>query len=164
MAECEPDETREPLEVTYDAYRDILTINGMKFSGELFRVWGKPPLDHIYKFQNRDNVVTVEQVVPCLECRLKFHLGKKCRECGCTPDNACRLLDLATGNEIPCSWVEEDLCSGCRPPLGQVRECGPLSDEALQLLSKINHDATLAALDEAFRRAGIEVDPPEEPL
>lgn len=34
---------------------------------------------------------------------------KKCRVCGCTEDNAC----MTEG--VPCSWVEDDLCSACKP-------------------------------------------------
>ncbi len=30
-----------------------------------------------------------------------------CRQCGCTEVTACRV------NEVPCCWVEPDLCSAC---------------------------------------------------
>lgn len=30
-----------------------------------------------------------------------------CRECGCTEVTACRVA------EVPCCWVEPDLCSAC---------------------------------------------------
>lgn len=33
---------------------------------------------------------------------------QECRQCGCTDDNACIDTD-----ELPCSWVEPDLCSKC---------------------------------------------------
>lgn len=35
---------------------------------------------------------------------------RRCRKCGCT-DNDCRQCVEKTG--LPCSWVEEDLCSAC---------------------------------------------------
>ncbi len=50
---------------------------------------------------------------------------RRCRECGCTEDNACLTSEdagmfgylnaLVTGGSEPrpCWWVEEDLCSGC---------------------------------------------------
>jgi hypothetical protein len=31
---------------------------------------------------------------------------RACRKCGCADDRAC---------DPPCSWVEDDLCSACRP-------------------------------------------------
>lgn len=34
---------------------------------------------------------------------------RRCRVCGCTDATPCM------GSEGPCSWVEEDLCSGCSP-------------------------------------------------
>ena len=40
---------------------------------------------------------------------------RKCRVCGCTTFHAC---DTPAG---PCSWVEDDLCSGC-VPAGSLKE------------------------------------------
>lgn len=38
---------------------------------------------------------------------------RKCRVCGCTDDRACLVQD------IPCCWIEADLCSACAT-LGQL--------------------------------------------
>lgn len=38
---------------------------------------------------------------------------RRCRGCGCTDDD-CSQCIAATG--IPCSWVDEDLCSACANP------------------------------------------------
>ena len=32
---------------------------------------------------------------------------RTCRVCGCTDDAACTVLD------VPCCWIEADLCSAC---------------------------------------------------
>lgn len=32
---------------------------------------------------------------------------RACRVCGCTDDSACTVLD------VPCCWIEADLCSAC---------------------------------------------------
>lgn len=39
----------------------------------------------------------------------------KCRECGCTDEAACLVGD------VPCFWVDPDLCSSCAP-LSRVLE------------------------------------------
>jgi hypothetical protein len=38
--------------------------------------------------------------------RLPSRLGRVCRACGCTEDDAC---------EGGCSWADTDLCSSCKP-------------------------------------------------
>jgi hypothetical protein len=39
---------------------------------------------------------------------------RRCRECGCTDQRACVLVDM--GEPVrTCSWVEPDLCSACAP-------------------------------------------------
>jgi hypothetical protein len=40
---------------------------------------------------------------------------RACRVCGCT-DEDCRGCIERTG--LPCSWVEDDLCSACVPVTG----------------------------------------------
>lgn len=55
-----------------------------------------------------------------------------CRGCGCTDEDGClvrpRGLFAMFGDEelTGCSWVEADLCSGCRWP--EDRERGPVVD------------------------------------
>lgn len=51
-----------------------------------------------------------EQRGPDAFIRVTGH--RKCRACGCTDDD-CRQCIEKTGK--PCSWVEQDLCSACRP-------------------------------------------------
>lgn len=41
---------------------------------------------------------------------------RRCRACGCTDDAAC------VGDEGPCSWIAQDLCSECRPGKGSAIE------------------------------------------
>lgn len=43
---------------------------------------------------------------------IRVTVHRKCRVCGCTDDD-CRQCIEKTGE--PCSWVEQDLCSACRP-------------------------------------------------
>ncbi len=45
--------------------------------------------------------------------------ARRCRVCGCTDDD-CTQCVLRTG--MPCSWVDEDLCSACVPPDGDNTE------------------------------------------
>ena len=47
---------------------------------------------------------------------------RACRSCGCTDDRACvREATVLDGpvemlaSVVTCSWVEDDLCSACRP-------------------------------------------------
>jgi hypothetical protein len=62
------------MTVSYDEATDTLTVDEMKFSGELLRTW-KNPTDRIYKFGIHPNsAVIVEQIIPCEECRRKFTL------------------------------------------------------------------------------------------
>lgn len=37
---------------------------------------------------------------------------KRCRVCGCTANDCRQCVDKTGG---PCSWVEADLCSACKP-------------------------------------------------
>lgn len=45
--------------------------------------------------------------------------GRTCRVCGCTEMDACLTTPASMGVEggpipvVPCSWVEDDLCSAC---------------------------------------------------
>jgi hypothetical protein len=41
-----------------------------------------------------------------------FFAVRRCRECGCT-DEDCSQCVARTGR--PCTWVEPDLCSACKP-------------------------------------------------
>ncbi len=67
---------RAPLQVFYDHARDVVIVEGMEFSGDLFRTW-RMPTDKIYKFaRNGSGAVVVEQVVPCEVCAQKFRLYK----------------------------------------------------------------------------------------
>lgn len=43
-------------------------------------------------------------------CTTTTNEVRRCRACGCTDNNACQ--SFLTG---PCWWVEEDLCSACKP-------------------------------------------------
>ena len=67
----------------------------------------------------------------------------RCRVCGCTDDDCTECVER-TG--IPCTWVEEDLCSACQgwrsTPLGEVVSSGSV----LHLLQRlgINHLGSLA--------------------
>lgn len=58
--------------------------------------------------------------------------GKKtatrCRECGCHERNACLLVTKRGAGLRGCSWVEPDLCSGCKPPAGFKRLRGPVQE------------------------------------
>lgn len=36
---------------------------------------------------------------------------RSCRVCGCTEENCKRCIEET---ELPCHWIEEDLCSACR--------------------------------------------------
>ena len=45
---------------------------------------------------------------------------RKCRVCGCTDHRACN---------PPCSWVEEDLCSGCVDIENKCHICGLHGDD-----------------------------------
>lgn len=36
-----------------------------------------------------------------------FEMVQRCRECGCTEDDACMV------GGMPCHWAEPDLCSAC---------------------------------------------------
>jgi hypothetical protein len=64
-----------PLTVHYDPHRDVVRIDGMEFSGLLFRTW-KTPCGRFFRFTNVDGVVSVEQVLPCLKCRKQFGLSE----------------------------------------------------------------------------------------
>jgi hypothetical protein len=124
----------KPLEVHYDEDRDELTVDGMRFSGDLFRTWKTPP-DLIYKFKNQDGCVAVEQVIPCRECAAKFHLNRKCRVCGCTEENPCIVTPRGEGGVVlvgesgACFWTEQDLCCACDPNCPVVKVRGPLGEE-----------------------------------
>lgn len=52
-----------------------------------------------------------------------------CRGCGCTDEDGC-LVEIGFAFGQPwaagCSWVEDDLCSGCAEPERRVR--GPVVD------------------------------------
>lgn len=52
-----------------------------------------------------------------------------CRGCGCTDEDGCLVeIGFAFGSAwiVGCSWVERDLCSGCKEPERRVR--GPVVD------------------------------------
>ena len=41
-------------------------------------------------------------------CETKTKVAR-CKVCGCTDDHACVV------REVPCCWIERDLCSACAP-------------------------------------------------
>lgn len=141
----------KPLEFSYDAETDTLTVEGVMFSGEVFRAWSVPE-DCVYKFQRRPNKgLIVEQVVPCEECAKRFNLWRQCRICGCTNDNPCLVNDLTVGLGSTCAWVEHDLCDACAETPGIVRIRGPLSEEELQVEKEMQLGRILA---DCLERAG----------
>jgi hypothetical protein len=51
----------KPLQFSYDAIRDVLTIEGVQYSGGLFREFGLGPLNRPLKIIKReDGLVTVQ--------------------------------------------------------------------------------------------------------
>ena len=55
----------EPLRIEYDFIGDVLTIEGVRYSGDLFRSFGLTPTREgfLYTIINRqDGVVTIQQV------------------------------------------------------------------------------------------------------
>ena len=46
---------RKPLEFSYDPIADIITIEGIKYTGDLFRCLGFPDTKKIYKFKCVDS-------------------------------------------------------------------------------------------------------------
>jgi hypothetical protein len=42
-------------------------------------------------------------------------LPRRCRECGCTDENACVRERAHAGQSQTCHWIEIDLCSACAP-------------------------------------------------
>ena len=66
---------RRPLQFVYEPATDILTIEGVRYSGDVFRTWSVPP-NRFFKFERRlDGNLWLEEVVPCAECAAKFHFG-----------------------------------------------------------------------------------------
>ena len=52
-----------PLQVSYDAAQDVLTVEGHRYAGEFFRNFATLPLDRPMRIVNRqDGVVTVEEL------------------------------------------------------------------------------------------------------
>lgn len=47
---------------------------------------------------------------------------QRCRECGCT-NHDCRQCIQRTG--VPCHWVEDDLCSACKPEIKIILNTNP---------------------------------------
>jgi hypothetical protein len=132
------EDTFQPLDIHYDPRMDRVTINGLRFSGDVFRTW-RMPTDKIYKFGlSEGGAIIVEQIVPCQACAEKFHMNRKCRTCGCTESNPCivAVRDAngvpIVGSSDPCGWTEVDLCSACDERSGAVRLRGPLTPEELE--------------------------------
>jgi hypothetical protein len=129
-------EQRKPLRVHYDEAQDVLYVEGVAFTGDLFREWFMPT-DKFFRMSRSmgTRYLIVEQVAPCPSCQDKFSLKPVCSQCGCTEENACVVKTLLPGGTVfdeiekSCHWVEENLCSGCKPGPGEIRVRGPLPQE-----------------------------------
>jgi hypothetical protein len=141
----EHDNERKPLRYWYDEVSDTLVVEGVAFSGDVFRTW-MLPTDRFYKFfrplGRRELHITT--VIPCADCREKGNLyPQKCRVCGCSDDNPCLIrfgYDQSVpleANESSCHWSERDLCSACAPGSGEVRIRGPLPQEEMDRMRAI---------------------------
>lgn len=54
-----------PLEVSYDRESDILTVNGMRYSGAVFRAYALCPVGTAVQFIERaDGCITLRKIVP----------------------------------------------------------------------------------------------------
>jgi hypothetical protein len=51
----------QPLQLIYDTERDELTIDGVKYSGELFRVFASPDPAKFYQLTRKDETITVTE-------------------------------------------------------------------------------------------------------
>lgn len=68
------------LDFEYDEIDDCLSIEGMKYSGELFRQWSKDgmPLQGIFRIVGRDDgVFTVDDLTDQLPLPGSRHFGRK---------------------------------------------------------------------------------------
>lgn len=65
----------EPLQFSYDPAMDVITIKGLRFSGDVFRFWGDVfrfwtmPDDRFYRFRRMGDQLKVDVVEPCPTCR-----------------------------------------------------------------------------------------------
>jgi len=48
-----------PLAVAYDAAQDVLTVEGVRYSGTFFRTLAWPARSRLYRFERRDETVQV---------------------------------------------------------------------------------------------------------
>lgn len=53
---------REPLVIDYDPERDRVTINGITYSGEFFRVFAEPEGQVYYRIGREGDTVTITKV------------------------------------------------------------------------------------------------------
>jgi len=50
-----------PLAVAYDAAQDVLTVEGVRYSGAFFRTLAWPARSRLYRFERRDGTVQVSE-------------------------------------------------------------------------------------------------------
>jgi hypothetical protein len=51
-----------PLDVKYDADRDVVTVDGMKFTGTYFRLLAEPDPSKLYRFTRIDEITSIQEV------------------------------------------------------------------------------------------------------
>jgi len=76
---------REPLRIAYDSASDVLEIEGVKYSGDLFRRLGDGPMgiqpsspDEVFKIVKREDGTIIIRVVRDAELGARFdqHFGE----------------------------------------------------------------------------------------
>ena len=82
---------RKPLEISYDAASDLLIIDGIRYSGELFRGFAHLELGTWFRIIDRDDgVITLNQPSrPCMYpiCRCYDDTTGLCEQAECTWPN-----------------------------------------------------------------------------
>ena len=60
--------SHKTLEFSYDPALDVMTIEGIRFSGDVFRLWSLAD-KRFYRFEKSGDLVKLDVVYPCPTCR-----------------------------------------------------------------------------------------------